>query len=123
MIPQYLSAREIDDLIRPLVTSAIAFRLGTATSEHYHELAGALVLAVSCAKTTQRNQHLLAELDPAGKALNDIFDRGDWRATADESFEMEASAEIYRAILRTTPRKKISKAMRAALKELDQRFS
>ncbi|CAH1654986.1 hypothetical protein CHELA1G11_10872 [Hyphomicrobiales bacterium] len=113
--PTNMLKREIDLMMKPLVTASIAFRVGTADSSHYHDMAAAFMIAMRCAETISRHNHLKAELQPAGRAMCAIFDREGWKAEPSEMAAIEEGVEIYRAILMATPRKMLSRAIRTAV--------
>lgn len=115
MQPTRLNAKRLAALRDPLTTALIAFRLGTATSEHYHEIAGAVTIAVDVINAVPRHAHVLAELQPGIATLNAIFERDGWRATPEEVTTLEGLVEIYLALMLATPGKTVLKCIRRAM--------
>lgn len=101
-----LTKSQIDDMYRPVMEAMIAYRLGTATGEHYHDILGHLLIAETIAKMVQRHNHLI---DPI---------RGAQTALVSEPVDLEiveTGCEIAKAVYVTTPRKTVSKALKRIL--------
>lgn len=115
MQPTRLNKPHLAALRAPLTTALIAFRLGTATSEHYHEIAGAVTIAVDVINAVPRHAHVMAELQPGIATLNAIFERDGWQATPEEVTSLEELVEIYLALMLATPGKTVLKCIRRAM--------
>jgi len=117
--PNRLSKRQHDAMFKPLTTAMIAFRMGRAQSEHYHEIANAVMYADAIAELVARNRHVRGDLKGSMSALNSIFHRqkqrtiadAPWSGTPDEVDEIELGVEIYKALVTTTPGKVLRRAM------------
>lgn len=107
-IPNRFGGRVHADLMAPSTAALIAFRLGTADSQHYHDLAVSLSVAYRMAEAVPRHRHLLEHLRLALNALNAVFERrpdsdAPWSATPAEIDEIENGTKIYASLLVTTP--------------------
>lgn len=123
IIPNKLDGKRQAAIIDPLLSGLIAFRLGRAESEQYHNIAGAITIAQHVAEIVHRHNHLQEDLDKAGMALNSIFRRKEqrtikdapWSATPEEIEAIELGIEIYKGLIRTTPGPKFMQAVRKAM--------
>ena len=101
-----LTKSQIDDMYRPVLNAMVAYRVGTATDEHYHDILGHLLIAEIIAKMVQRHNHLVEPI------------RGAQTALVSEPIELdivETGCEIAKAVYVTTPRKTVSKALKRIL--------
>lgn len=127
-IPNRLSGNAHQMIIDPLVTGLIAMRMGRGTSEHYHNLATAMMIASHVCEIVHRHNHLQAELKPAFESLNVIFNRRKqrtiedvpWSGTPEELDDIEHGVEILKAILKTTPGPVMARAVARATKETEE---
>lgn len=111
VIPNKLTAREQSTIFGPATAALIALRMGRADVEHYHNLAGAMLICNHAIELVARHRHLADEIKPAFDALNSIFERAKqrtvedapWSGTAEEIDAIESGVEIYKAVVRTTP--------------------
>lgn len=118
--PNRLTKKQIDYLMAPIRTAIIAFRLGRADSDHYHNLAAQIMIAHRIAELVQRHRHVLLELKAGMSALDSMFDRWKQRTiqdafisgTGEEIDALDVAAEIYAALLKTTPYKTVRRAIR-----------
>lgn len=118
-MPRRLSVRQQKEIVSPTLTALIALRMHRATADHYHDLAGGIMIACRIAELVQRHRHLLPDIHEAMRALNTIFTRWQQRtvddaylaATHDEMTALELCVRIYRALLQTTPGKVIRRAL------------
>lgn len=108
-----LSKEQRRQLLDPPTAALIAFHLNHGNSEHYHELATAMMLAHDIVATTQRHQHLASITLAACDAMNAIFNRGNWQATDDEKTAIDNGLTVYRAVIEATTAKKVKKCLNA----------
>lgn len=126
--PIKLGGKAQSDVMAPVTAALVAMRLGRATTEHYHNLAGAMTIAYRVAELVSRHKHLLDEIQPALDALNAIYARqaqrtipdAPYSGTAEEIDDIEHGAEIYRAIIRTTPGPVMARAIQRELQNVRQ---
>lgn len=119
VMPNRLSKSQIEYLMAPIRTAIIAFRLGRGDADHYHNLAGQMMIAHRIAELVPRHRHLLVELKSGLSALNSMFDRWKQRTIEDafisgsveEIDALDLSAEIYSALLKTTPYRTVRRAI------------
>ena len=107
----HLTKEQRHQLLDPPTTALIAFHLGHGTSEHYHTLAAAMMLAHEIVATTQRHQHLAPLTLAACGAMNAIFNRGNWQATDDEKTAIDNGLTVYKAVIEATTAKKVKKCL------------
>lgn len=115
-IPTKFDKRTITDLISPSTTALIAFRLGTADTQHYHDLAVSQSIAYRIAEAVPRHRPALPDIQKSLDALNAIFGRrqgpeGPWFAEPDEITHIENGTRIYEALLLTTPGEVVARAI------------
>lgn len=109
----HLTKEQRRQLLDPPTAALIAFHLNHGSSEHYHTLATAMMLAHEIVATTQRHQHLAPLTLAACDAMNAIFNRGNWQATDDEKTAIDNGLTVYRAVIEATTAKKIKKCLNA----------
>lgn len=120
--PNRVTGDQIQHLMAPLTTALLAFRLDTAGTTHYHDLAAGLTVAFYTASRVQRHQHTLPYLQAGLDALTAVFMRADgtdnYRAEPIEIEAIELAVDVYRGILHVTSwaflRRAISDAMPAS---------
>lgn len=114
-----ITAAQISAILAPIQTALIAFRMGTAGTIHYHDLAAGLSVCFFTAQRVARHRHLLPDIQAALDAMNAVFQRtagtDEYRATPDELRAVELASDVYRGVLTATSwsyvRKAISDAM------------
>lgn len=117
--PVRLTRSERQRMVSPVMAAVIAFRMHRGRETHYHDLAYHLMLAHQIVSHVQRHEHLTIDTQAGLNALNSVFDR--WRqrtvrdgyisATDAEIDALDLAAEIYAAVLKTTPWKTVRRAM------------
>lgn len=106
-----LTKEQRHQLLDPPTNSLIALYLEHGSSEHYHVLVTALMLAHEIVATTQRR---LAPITLAAcDALTAVFNRGNWKATADEKTAIDEGLVVYRSMVETTSARKIKKCLKS----------
>lgn len=104
-----LTKSQVDDMWRPVLSAMIAYRLGTATDDHYHDILGHLLIAENVVSAVQRHSHLLEPIRNAQAALAQNPVQID---------VVETGCEIAKAVYITTPRKAVSKAINKVFNEI-----
>lgn len=120
--PNRVTGDQIQHLMAPLTTALLAFRMDTAGTTHYHDLAAGLTVAFYTASRVQRHQHTLPYLQAGLDALTAVFTRAqgtdNYQAVPAETDAVETAVEVYRSLLHVTSwsflRRAISDAMPAS---------
>lgn len=124
-VPNRLSSEQIRQFHDPTMTALIAFRMGRADSDHYHEILAKTLVAHEIAKSVQRHKHLIPDIKAALDALDAVAKRtihdAYWTATDEEMQAIETGAEITRALMCATHGPAIRRAMGRVLRMIDQR--
>lgn len=124
-----ITAEQMQSILGPIRTALLAFRMGTAGTRCYHDMAAGLSVAYWTASKVQRHRDLLPDIKAGLDALTAIFDRGhegcsddtvygfeDLYIATDEEFErIELAARIYEAILQATTWPFLKRAINDAL--------
>ena len=103
-----LTPAELRAIESPVTAAAIKLRLGAVDDDLRETLAAVINVAYYICKSTQRHAHLIPEIMRASDAALDGYNDVD---------ALDGALEIYRALIRTTPRKAIHKAINRALRE------
>lgn len=118
-IPRRLSVKQQDAILAPVSTGMIALRMHRATSDHYHDMAGGIMIACMIAEIVPRHRHLQLDIHAGMHALNAMFSRWQQRtvedayvsATDEEMEALELCVHIYKALLQTTTVRDIRRAL------------
>lgn len=105
-----LNKEQRHQLLDPPTNALIALYLDHGSSEHYHTLVTAMMLAHEIVATTQRR--LVPITLAACDAMNAIFNRGNWKATADEKTAIDDGLTVYKSMVETTTARKIKKCLK-----------
>jgi len=105
-----ITGEQMQSILGPIRTALLAFRMGTAGTRCYHDMAAGLSVAYWAASKVQRHRELLPDIKAGLDALTAVFDRcayqgddEDLYVATDEEFErIELAARIYEAILQVT---------------------
>jgi len=104
--PTRIQAGQIQAILGPINTALLAFRMGTAGTRPYHDLAAGLSVAYYAASRVARHRHLMPDIKAGLDALTSVFERCHaeddselYLATDEEMERLELAAEIYGAIL------------------------
>lgn len=106
-------------LMAPITTAIIAMRLRRCSHDHAHDVFAQLLIAHRIAQLVPRHRHLLPELVAATDALQSMLERYSQRTVKDayvngtdiEIDALDLAAQIYAALLKTTPLKTVRRAM------------
>lgn len=119
--PTRIQAGQIESILGPINTAKLAFRMGTAGTRCYHDMAAGLTVAYFSASRVQRHRHLMPDIKAGLDALTAVFERvtdHEWETyfcTADEIAAIELAADIYAGILHAVSWPFLKKAISAAL--------
>lgn len=128
MNPNKLNRTAHNAILEPVITAMVAMRLSRATSEHYHTLASAFLIASHAVELTPRHAHLADTVTAGLSALGHVFARHEQRtiqdayftATADELDAIHDALEIYKALLKTTPGRTWRRAIHRAIAQINK---
>lgn len=101
-----LTTSQQDRLMSPIRTALIAMRMGTATSDHAHDVLGQLFIAYRICQIVPRHRHLHPEIRKADSEIHRFLTTQEVDIDA-----IELASEIYAALLKTTPLKTVRRAM------------
>lgn len=103
-----LTARELVDVDAPAIAAVIQLRTGTADEQTRQTLNAIINVCYYVAKLAPRHAHLLPEIEAASNAA---------LAGYQDVNALDVCCEIYKAIVRATPRKIIKRAITRAVLE------
>ena len=114
-----LTTSQQDRLMSPIRTALIAMRLGTATSDHVHDVLAQLLIAYRVCQLVPRHRHLRDDILAAESAVHNMLERYSQRTVKDayvngtdiEIDALDLAAQIYEALLKTTPLRTVRRAM------------
>lgn len=101
-----LTIKQQDRLMSPIRTALIAMRMGTATSDHAHDVLGQLFIAYRICQIVPRHRHLLPEIRQADSEIHRFLTTQEADIDA-----IELASEIYAALLKTTPLRTFRRAI------------
>lgn len=116
-----ISAEQMQSILGPVRTALLAFRMDTAGTRAYHDLAAAFSVAYYVGGRIERHRHLQPVIKEGLDALTDIFDRVDdheWQTyfcTDDELARIDLTADIYEKLLLTVTWPFLTKAIKDAM--------
>ena len=119
--PTRIQAGQIESILGPINTAKLAFRMGTAGTRCYHDMAAGLTVAYFTASRVARHRHLVPDIKAGLDAMTAIFERVDdheWEtyfAEPDEIAAIELAADIYEGILHCVSWPFLKKAISDAL--------
>lgn len=106
-------------LMEPITTAIIAMRLRRCSHDHAHDIMAQLFIAHRIAQLVPRHRHVLPDIQAGTNALHAMLARHSQRTIKDafvngaddEIDALDLAAQIYAALLKTTPLKTVRRAM------------
>lgn len=106
-----LTTGQRERLMSPITTALIAMRLGLCSHDHAHDVLAQLLIAYRVCQLVPRHRHLRDDILAAESAVHNMLERYSQRTvkdayvngTDDEIDALELAAQIYEALLKTTP--------------------
>lgn len=117
-----ISAEHMQSILGPIRTALLAFRMGTAGTRQYHDLAAGLSVAYFTASRVQRHRELMPTIKDGLDALTAVFERCHaddddelYLATDEEMERIELAAKVYESLLMVTSWAFVSRAIGDAM--------
>ena len=111
-----LTIKQQERLMSPIRTALIALRLGTATSDHAHDILGQLFIAYRICQIVPRHRHLQPEIRKADSEIRSFLTTKEADIDA-----IELASEIYAALMKTTPLRTFRRALINTRDSIDKR--
>ena len=114
-----LTTGQRERLMSPITTALIAMRLGRCSHDHAHDVLAQLLIAYRVCQLVPRHRHLRDDILAAESAVHNMLERYSQRTvkdayvngTDDEIDALELAAQIYEALLKTTPLRTFRRAV------------
>jgi len=114
-----LTPAQRERLMSPITTALIAMRLGRCNYDHAHDVLAQLLIAYRVCQLVPRHRHLRDDIRAAESAVHNMIERHNQRTvkdayvngTDDEIDALELAAQIYEALLKTTPLRTFRRAV------------
>src|SRR5690625_6741418 len=114
-----LTTGQRERLLSPITTALIAMRLGRCSHDHAHDVLAQLLIAYRVCQLVPRHRHLRDDILAAESAVHNMLERYSQRTVKDayvngtdiEIDALDLAAQIYEALLKTTPLRTVRRAM------------
>lgn len=114
-----LTPAQRERLLSPITTALIAMRLGRCNHDHAHDVLAQLLIAYRVCQLVPRHRHLRDDIRAAESAVHNMIERHNQRTIKDayvngttaEIDALELAAQIYEALLKTTPLRTFRRAV------------
>lgn len=114
-----LTTGQRERLMSPITTALIAMRLGRCTDDHAHDVLAQLLIAYRVCQLVPRHRNLRDDIHAAESAVHNMIERYNQRTVKDayvngttaEIDALDLAAQIYAALLKTTPLRTFRRAI------------